>query len=60
MFFLKAVNMVAHMLGKEVKIRRITVQDQNSEKVSETPPISINNPGLVVCACEPSHTEGHR
>jgi hypothetical protein len=41
-------------------IRRITVQGQPIQKVSETPPISIDKLGMTAQACDPSYMGGHR
>jgi hypothetical protein len=37
---------------QEVEIRKIEVQGQPGQKVSETP-ISANKQGMVACVCDP-------
>jgi hypothetical protein len=42
---------------QEVEIGKIEVQGQPMQKVSETPPISMNKPG-VVHICNPNYVGG--
>jgi hypothetical protein len=53
----KLLSMIAHaciLAIQEPESRRIVVQGQPKQKVSETPILTNKKVGIVVCACHPS------